>query len=188
MTENSHVICVYRLDRDPLTCEVCGKPYESKKPPTLADVLKRSTMTCVRDSDSDFEIVWHYNEWRIYRGGGLHFQSPDESAACAEFLRLVGGGGMKNYTGSAHNITFQLNPETMAAVPSVELVLMLTEPIWEYTKGEIVKTPQIKTARIVLDPESVLSLLQTLTMAYETIQGISVSVTKSEGEEVGGEK
>jgi len=95
---------------------------------------------------------------------------------------------MKNYTGSAHNITFQLNPETMAAVPSVELVLMLTEPIWEYTKGEIVKTPQIKTARIVLDPESVLSLLQTLTMAYETIQGISVSVTKSEGEEVGGEK
>lgn len=64
---------------------------DEPKPLTVGEVLKRSTMTCVRDSDSDFEIVWHHNEWRIYRGGGLHFQSPDESAACAEFLRLNGG-------------------------------------------------------------------------------------------------
>lgn len=88
---------------------------------------------------------------------------------------------MKAYTGSAHNITFQLNPETMEAMPSVELVLMLTEPIWEYVNGQIIKTPQVKTQRITLNPESVLSLLETLTMAYETVQGISVSVTKSEG-------
>ena len=61
-------------------------------PLTVADVLKRSTMTCLVDNNSAFQIVWHYNEWRIYRGGGLYFQSPDESAACAEFLRLTGGG------------------------------------------------------------------------------------------------
>lgn len=64
---------------------------DEPKPLTVVDVLKRSTMTCLVDRNSDFEIVWHHSEWRIYRGGGLHFQSPDESAACAEFLRLTGG-------------------------------------------------------------------------------------------------
>lgn len=54
---------------------------------TVADVLKNDSQV-YRLTNGDYELIWNDTRWQIWRGGGLHFESPDESAAVAEFLRM----------------------------------------------------------------------------------------------------
>jgi len=63
-------------------------------PLTVADVLKRSTTYCL--TDHHVYLIYYskggngvYQVWHLAK---KTFESSDESAACAEFLRLTGGG------------------------------------------------------------------------------------------------
>lgn len=88
----NHVICVYRITDKPPVCEICGKPAEQADAPalTVGDMVKRLEIG-IRYK----HYVLHFTEarWEIWRTNSIAkvFSSPDESAACAEFLRLTGG-------------------------------------------------------------------------------------------------
>jgi len=93
-----HEICVYRITDKPMACEICGHPYH---PPegealTLADVMKaqgQDVVVCC----GYFSLHWDGEHWIVYQQasyrveGGIRLATTDESAACAEFLRLTGG-------------------------------------------------------------------------------------------------
>lgn len=59
---------------------------------TVADVLKLPGER-FHLYGGDFELLWNEDRmlgcWQIWKGGGFHFESPDEHAACAAFLRLT---------------------------------------------------------------------------------------------------
>lgn len=57
---------------------------------TLADVLQKTAATV---EDNGYSLAWDdRHAWVIYNAAGDRvFSSPDQSAACAEFLRLTGG-------------------------------------------------------------------------------------------------
>jgi len=90
--ERQHESCIYRINGKPLVCEICGKPAEQTDAPvlTVADVLKK---TAAIVEDDCYSLSWDdRHAWVIYDAAGDRvFSSPDESAACAEFLRLTGG-------------------------------------------------------------------------------------------------
>lgn len=56
---------------------------------TVADVLKHNLDAEVECAG--FILCWNRKEklWRIWQNTQFVFESPDESAACAEFLRLT---------------------------------------------------------------------------------------------------
>ena len=62
-------------------------------PLTVADVLKCSTMYCL--TDHHVYLIYYSNGgngvYQVWHLAKKTFESPDESAACAEFLRLAGG-------------------------------------------------------------------------------------------------
>ena len=91
--ERQHEICVYRITDKPPVCEICGKPYESKKPLTVADVLKKCVGSEIVSDSGDVLLDWTAQSgWRVWtERGGCVLRTQDESAACAEFLRLTGG-------------------------------------------------------------------------------------------------
>ena len=64
-------------------------------PLTFADVLKHPKIDFWLDCESH-NLQWEdiAKVWQIRKGflSPVIFESPDESAACAEFLRLTGGG------------------------------------------------------------------------------------------------
>ena len=77
-------------------CFNCGKrmerqPEQTDAPAlTLADVLQKTAATV---EDNGYSLAWDdRHAWVIYNAAGDRvFSSPDQSAACAEFLRLTGG-------------------------------------------------------------------------------------------------
>lgn len=81
-------------------CENCGLPYRppDEKALTVADVLKRDD-ACLQageyrlfwtgDTVTGFWVISHTK--RYAARARIVFQCADESAACAEFLRLTGG-------------------------------------------------------------------------------------------------
>lgn len=91
---------------------------------------------------------------------------------------------MKTYQGSAYNILFLFDQESLAAHPAVELVLFLSEPVWKRDGDDMKKHHETTTQRLLISPEGILTLLKTLVTAHETVRGISITVD-TEGQEEG---
>lgn len=95
---------------------------------------------------------------------------------------------MKELIASARNLYFAVDDETKQLLPSVELILFVSEPDWELdANGQPTKSRGMGEVRIVTSPKALLALAASLVEMHKDVMAAAQELAaKSEDEEAGG--